>query len=121
MKVLVNKFNLRRNGVNYPAGSVVELPEAEARKLVGAAGKEFSYVGAVPEAEAVAAKLEAPADDKSEVGLEAMTLDELKRLAADNGIDLGKATRKADIIGIIEAAEAEAEGLPAVDAAAMVK
>lgn len=121
MKILVTKFNLRRNGVNYPAGSVVELPEEEARRLLKASKKEFSCVDAVTEDDAVAEELEATADGSEDVCLEEMTLDELKCFAADNGIDLGKATRKADIISVIEAAEAESEGLPAVDAAAMVK
>ena len=48
----------------------------------------------------------APADDSDE--LESMTVNELKAYAETVGIDLGKATRKADIIAIIREEEAEA-------------
>lgn len=41
-----------------------------------------------------------PADD----GLGSLKVDDLKALAADEGIDLGDATKKADIIEVIEAA-----------------
>lgn len=36
---------------------------------------------------------------------DAMKVEELKELAAEKGIDLGEATKKADIIAIIKAAE----------------
>jgi hypothetical protein len=38
-------------------------------------------------------------------GLEAKTVKELQALAAEKGIDLGEATKKADIIAAIEAAK----------------
>lgn len=38
-------------------------------------------------------------------GLEAMTIKELQALAAEKGIDLGDATKKADIIAAVEAAK----------------
>lgn len=37
--------------------------------------------------------------------LKKMTVDELKEYAATNGIDLGEATKKADILAAIQAAE----------------
>ena len=46
---------------------------------------------------------EAPADP-----LAAMKVDELKAYAAEKGIDLGDATKKADILAAIRAAEAPA-------------
>lgn len=121
MKVLVKKFNLKRNGVVYQAGSIVELPDDEARKLIDVAEKEFSCVDAEPEVDAAPEKLEADSDGDASISFGEMTVEELKCFAADNGIDLGKATKKADIISLIEAAMDESEGLPAVDAAAMVK
>ena len=121
MRVLVKKFNLKRNGVVYQAGSVVELPDDEARKLIDAAAKEFSCVEAAPKVDAASEKLEADSDGDAPISLGEMTVEELKHFAADNGIDLGKATKKADIISLIEAATDESEGLPDVDAAAMVK
>ena len=48
----------------------------------------------------------APADDTDE--LEAMTVSELKAYAETVGIELGKATKKADIIAIIREEEAKA-------------
>ena len=43
--------------------------------------------------------------DDAPAGLEAMTNDQLKEHAAERGIDLGGATKKADIIAAIQAAE----------------
>lgn len=37
--------------------------------------------------------------------LKKMTVDELKEYAANNGIDLGEATKKAEILAVIQAAE----------------
>ena len=48
----------------------------------------------------------APADDTDE--LESMTVSELKAYAETVGIELGKATKKADIIAIIREEEAKA-------------
>jgi len=48
-----------------------------------------------------------PLDDDP---LDAMKVDELKAYAAANGIDLGKATTKADIRDAIKAAEVETDG-----------
>ena len=43
-QVLIKKFSLRRNGVVYKAGTILELPEAEANALVAGAPKEFEKV-----------------------------------------------------------------------------
>lgn len=45
------------------------------------------------------------ASDKSDDGLESMTLEELRKFAEGEEIDLGKATRKDEIIKAIRAAE----------------
>lgn len=59
-----------------------------------------------PGAEAAHAGTDAPGDDADE--LETMTVSELKSYAETVGIDLGKATKKADIIAIIREEEAKA-------------
>ena len=120
MKVLIKKFSLQRNGVEYGAGQVVDLPTAEAVELVQGAPKEFAIL---EEAAQVIAAPPAEAVEEGETAdLLSMTVDQLKAYAADNGIALGKTTKKAEIIALIEAAEAGGEeGLPAVDAGALVK
>ena len=46
---------------------------------------------------------EASDDEASEPDLESLTIAQLRELADANGIDLGDATRKADIIAVIQA------------------
>ena len=43
-QVLIKKFSLRRNGVVYKAGTIIELPDSEADALVKEAPKEFEKV-----------------------------------------------------------------------------
>ncbi len=46
-----------------------------------------------------------PADDgKTDTGIKKMTVEQLKKYADDNSINLGEATKKADIIEAIETA-----------------
>jgi hypothetical protein len=45
-----------------------------------------------------------PVDDGDDVNLDDMTVEELRTFAADNGIDLGGAKLKAEILSAIEAA-----------------
>ena len=124
MKILVQKFNLKHDGKIYPAGSVVDLPTETAMGLVQSAPKEFTYIDKPP-----VAKKAKELDDGAEgikdedVCLDNMTVEELKRFADDNGIDIGKASRKADIIAAIEAAgnKDAGEQLPEVDMAEVVK
>ena len=117
MQVLVNKFELVRDGVTYKAGSVVDLPDEVAAELVESAPKEFAYAMPVPlsEESAEPEKL----DGDAGVMLEEMTVAQLQQLAAEKGITLAKSAKKADIIAAINADEAE--GLPDVDAAELVK
>lgn len=121
MKVLVKKFTLVRDGVTYNAGEIVDLPVEEATRLVNESGKEFALLAEVkPEAK----NASAPQQETAGATLESMTVEQLKSLASEHGIDLGKATKKADIIGLFLAAEADAgdeNALPAIDAAALVK
>lgn len=117
MQVLVNKFELVRDGVTYKAGSVVDLPDEVAAELVESAPKEFAYAMPVPPPEEPA-EPEKP-DGDAGVTLEEMTVAQLQQLAAEKGITLAKSAKKADIIAAINADEAE--GLPDVDAAELVK
>ena len=119
MQVLVNKFELVRDGVTYKAGSVVDLPDDVAEALVESAPKEFAYAYAMPiplpdDAPAVPAETEAPAES-----LEEMTVAQLQQLAADNGIAVAKSAKKADIIAAINAGCEPS--LPDVDASDLVK
>lgn len=117
MQVLINKFELIRDGVTYKAGSVVDLPDEVAAELVESAPKEFAYATPVPLPEEPA-EPENP-DGDAGVTLEKMTVSQLQQLAAEKGITLAKSAKKADIIAAINADEAE--GLPDVDAAELVK
>lgn len=119
MKVLVNKFELVRDGVTYKAGSVVDLPDDVAEALVESAPKEFAYAMPIllpDDAPVVPAETEVPTKS-----LEEMTVAQLQQLAADNGIAVAKSAKKADIIAAINAGGHAEAGLPDVDAADLVK
>lgn len=110
MQVLVNKFELVRDGVTYKAGSVVDLPDDVAEALVESAPKEFAYAMPIP-----------LPDDAPAESLEEMTVAQLQQLAADNGIAVAKSAKKADIIAAINAGGHAEAGLPDVDASDLVK
>ena len=132
MKVAVLQFSLMRDGTVYPAGSVVDLPDEEAKQLVEAAPKEFQIVEETAPAKTSGdgnSDLKLPpgvkAVDESELEdektLEEMTVAELKEVAKKAGIDIGKARTKQAIIDAITAealagneedAGDEVEGLP---------
>lgn len=117
MQVLVNKFELVRDGVTYKAGSVVDLPDDVAEALLESSPKEFAYAVPIPlpdDAPVVPTGIEAPDEN-----LEEMTVAQLQQLAADNGIAVAKSAKKADIIAAINAGCEP--GLPDVDAADLVK
>lgn len=124
MKILVNKFNLKHEGKFYPTGSIVDLPTEIAVDLVQSAPKEFTFID-VPPAAVEDKELDASAEDikDKDVCLDNLTVEELKRFAADNDINIGKASRKADIIAAIAAAGEQDAGeqLPEVDMAEVVK
>jgi hypothetical protein len=133
MKIKVLQYNLMRDGKIYPAGSVVDLPEEEAKALVESAPKEFHFAeAALPEDSSGAT---APLPDlpsgvtgatKEEMAgektLEEMTMAELKEVAKEAGVTVTKSMRsKQAIIDAIAAAALaeneedsgeEVEGLP---------
>ena len=62
MKIRVKKFKLRYAGLTFGAGAEIDIPAAEAQKLVTASPEQFEYVPDTPEeAAALACQiLEAP-------------------------------------------------------------
>ena len=133
MKIKVLQYNLMRDGKNYPAGSVVDLPEEEAKALVESAPKEFHFAeAALPEdsSGATASLPNLPSgvtgvteeEMAGEKTLEEMTMAELKEVAKEAGVTVTKSMRsKQAIIDAITAAALaeneedsgeEVEGLP---------
>lgn len=118
MKLLVKKFTLRSDGVDYVAGSIVDLPKERAVALAQSAPIEFEIVEEAAEEDVVTGVAEVPEDG---INLDDLTVAELKVFAEENGFDIGKATKKADIIdAIMNQSEDESE-LPALDAEAILK
>lgn len=117
MKLRIKKFKLRRNGITYRTGEVIDLPDAEAAALAAGSPDVFEIVvDTVPQVPDIR-------DDSEELNLDEMTIAQLKEFAKENGIDIGNASRKQDIIdAIVAAAEPqEPEGLPDVDLKDTVK
>lgn len=118
MKLLVKKFTLRSDGVDYAAGSVVDIPAGRAVALAESAPLEFEILEDVAAETVVTGVVEVPEDG---VNLDDLTVAELKAFAEDNGIDIGKATKKADIIDAIMNQPEDESELPALDAEATLK
>ena len=133
MKIKVLQYNLMRDGKIYSAGSVVDLPEEEAKALVESAPKEFHFAeAALPEdsSGATASLPNLPSgvtgvteeEMAGEKTLEEMTMAELKEVAKEAGVTVTKSMRsKQAIIDAITAAALaeneedsgeEVEGLP---------
>lgn len=129
-KMLIKKFTLLRNGVRYTAGAVVDLPDDEAAALAKDSPKEFEVIDMPVVEEAIAKEQAAPAagaasvpEDTPEFNLDKLNVAQLKKFAKDNGIDVGGATKKQELLDAIADAgeKAEQEGLPEIDAEALVK
>lgn len=118
MKLLVKKFTLRSDGVDYAAGSIVDLPKERAVALAQSAPLEFEIVGEAAEEAVVTGVAEVPEDG---INLDDLTVAELKVFAEENGFDIGKATKKADIIDAIMNQPEDESELPALDAEATLK
>lgn len=133
MKIKVLQYNLMRDGKNYPAGSVVDLPEEEAKALVESAPKEFHFAEAALPEDSSGATAPLPnlpsgvtgvteEEMAGEKTLEEMTMAELKEVAKEAGVTVTKSMRsKQAIIDAITAAALaeneedsgeEVEGLP---------
>ena len=112
-QVLIKKFSLRRNGVVYKAGTIIELPDSEADALV----KEFEKVAVtvIPDADT-------GSDNKGEKALKDYSNEELKAMCKAREIEIPKNVNKAKLVELLEAVnEAEEEILPPVNTAATVK
>lgn len=125
MKIRIKKFKLRYEGYTFGAGAEIDIPEAEAKKLVAESPEQFEYVPDTLEEAAEKAKIIVTDKETGEenFNLDGMTVAQLKEFAKENGIDIGEATKKQDIIDtIVAAAEPqEPEGLPQVDIKGTVK
>lgn len=125
MKIRIKKFKLRYEGYTFGAGAEIDIPEAEAKKLVAESPEQFEYVPDTPEEAAEKAKIIVTDKETGEenFNLDGMTVAQLKEFAKENGIDIGEATKKQDIIDAIAAAAEpqEPEGLPQVDLKGTVK
>lgn len=125
MKIRIKKFKLRYEGYTFGAGAEIDIPEAEAKKLVAESPEQFEYVPDTPEEAAEKAKIIVTDKETGEksFNLDGMTIAQLKEFAKENGIDIGEATKKQDIIDAIAAAAEpqEPEGLPQVDLKGTVK
>lgn len=125
MKIRIKKFKLRYEGYTFGEGAEIDIPEAEVKKLVAESPEQFEYVPDTPEEAAEKAKIIVTDKETGEEGfnLDGMTVAQLKEFAKENGIDIGEATKKQDIIDAIAAAAEpqEPEGLPQVDLKGTVK
>lgn len=125
MKIRIKKFKLRYEGYTFGAGAEIDIPAAEAKKLVAENPEQFEYVPDTPEEAAEKAKIIVTDNETSEesFNLDGMTVAQLKEFAKENNIDISEATKKQDIIdAIVAAAEPqEPEGLPQVDLKGTVK
>lgn len=125
MKIRIKKFKMRYAGTTFGAGAEIDIPAAEAKKLVAESPEQFEYVPDTPEEAAEKAKIIVTDNETSEesFNLDGMTVAQLKEFAKENNIDISEATKKQDIIdAIVAAAEPqEPEGLPQVDLKGTVK
>lgn len=125
MKIRIKKFKLRYEGYTFGAGAEIDIPAAEAKKLVAESPEQFEYVPDTPEEAAEKAKIIVTDNETSEesFNLDGMTVAQLKEFAKENNIDISEATKKQDIIDAIDAAAEpqEPEGLPQVDLKGTVK
>lgn len=125
MKIRIKKFKLRYEGYTFGEGAEIDVPEAEAKKLVAENPEQFECVPDTPEEAAEKAKIIVTDKETGEesLNLDGMTVAQLKEFAKENGIDIGEATKKQDIIDAIAAAAEpqEPEGLPQVDLKGTVK
>lgn len=86
--------NVKYKGVHYPAHTPFEVEDADVEALV----KDGAIVTVPPKAV-----------ENSDKSLDTMKVDELRAYAESNNIDIGKATKKADILAVIKAAERSEE------------
>ena len=89
------------------AGGFFEIIGEDVSGETGKAQSEAASLENVVKPEIAAPVADKSADTDDEDELEIMTVAELRSYAETTGVDLGKLTKKADIIAAIRAAEAE--------------
>ncbi|MEU3600886.1 hypothetical protein ABZ714_19505 [Streptomyces sp. NPDC006798] len=87
---------------NHQPGAVIDLPPAEARKRI-ASGDCRPADGPPSPPRRPAPADTAPGPDGDGPAVEKMTADQLKAFADAEGIDLGDATKKADVLAAVVA------------------
>lgn len=119
MKIRIKKFKLRYCGETFAAGAVLDIPETDVQALMKANPEQFECIP-TEENESFGTHTESDTED---INFDSMTVAQLKEFAEENGIDIGDASKKQDIIDtIVAAAEPqEPEGLPQVDLKGTVK
>lgn len=103
----IKKFHFKHNGALYSAGEFLDIDDSTAADLVAGAPDEFAIITNIEKA------------DNFKRDLEDLTMQELRTLAADKGLDTSKARSKADVKKLI--LQAEEVALPDVDPAAGIK
>lgn len=78
MKILVKRFSLCHDGVNYGAGSVADIPDDVATELIQQAPKEFAVVD-VPVADETPAMPTAPVTSADNGGLPPVDAEKLRK------------------------------------------
>lgn len=78
MKILVKRFSLCHDGVNYGTGSVADIPDGVAAELIQQAPKEFAAVD-VPVADETPAMPTAPAASADNGGLPPVDAEKLRK------------------------------------------
>lgn len=125
MNIRIKKFKLRYAGETFGAGTVLDIPETEARALIKDAPDCYEFIPDSDEMAKIKANILVKDEETGEEGfnLDGMTVAQLKDFAKENGIDIGDAVKKQDIIDAIVAfaEQQEQEGLPNVDLKGTVK
>ena len=125
MNIRIKKFKLRYAGETFGASTVLDIPETEARALIKGAPDCYEFVPDSEEMAKIKANILVKDEETGEEGfnLDGMTVAQLKDFAKENGIDIGDAVKKQDIIDAIVASaeQQEPEGLPNVDLKGTVK
>ncbi len=125
MNIRVKKFKLRYAGETFGAGTVLDIPDTEAKALIQNDPDCYEFVPDSEEMAKIKANILVKDEETGEEGfnLDGMTVAQLKDFAKENGIDIGDAVKKQDIIDAIVASaeQQEPEGLPNVDLKGTVK
>ncbi len=102
---------LRRNRAVSIDGTIIRFDDkgmAEVDDAIGAKLLQLhGYSSCTAQPPEAAAE---PAEEPAPSSLDTLNAAQLKKLAKERGIEIGDASKKADLIAIIEAAQAEAQG-----------